>query len=554
MTQSLALDGQDVDALTITATAGLVTLAGGGGSLVTSNGNLVKDVTIDTLIVFLGSEDGYTDGGTLHNLTTTTDRYLSLSGGTFNITGTLTTSAAPGSRSGETYIGASEFGGVLNVNIFDAATNIVVGDCRYETMDAMRLTVNQLSLGGRTLFANAAWIKDVYNPGQAAAGSFLGADNYINGYLIAGQNGQLTIGTTDVNWLSGIALATGNLYFADHREGARVMEGAAQITVAAGVPALSLNVINKVSGLIAAHADLPGDTQPAYGDEPGQMGLWVTPFYGYSDVDGLDTGGKFKNGWELSYGGAAIGIDYNVNETFRLGLALNAGGGDSESQGDFHRTENDFDFFGVSLYGSYTNGAWGLTGDIGYTSIDNAIEQKLPSAMGLGSKLKAEVDSDAFTVGLTGRYRFTAGSGLNITPHLGLRYTKISTDGAEVKSPSHGRVFKVETDDQNLFQIPLGVKFSGDLSTQGGWTITPSADLGALLTMGDTDVDSQARIAGTGYRGVTNADIVDKAAFTGTLGLKAKADNGLSLGLDYGILAGGNQTDHSVSGMLRIEF
>ncbi|UQZ91382.1 hypothetical protein C4J81_18970 (plasmid) [Deltaproteobacteria bacterium Smac51] len=371
-----------------------------------------------------------------------------------------------------------------------------------------------------------------------------GANNTIAG---------LANGGSDNAGINFVSRATDNFFFPDHKEGARVLEGAAQIAVAAGVPAASLNVINKFSSLIVDHNNLLNDTQPAYGNEPGQIGVWVTPFYGYSDVDGMDTGSKFENGWELSYGGAAFGVDYNVNEAFRLGLALNVGGGDSESQGDFYKTENDFDFFGVSLYGSYTNGAWGLTGDIGYTALDNEIEQKLPAAMQMGSKLKADVDSDAFTVGLTGQYRFTTSNNLNITPHLGLRYTKISTDDANVKA-GHDRIFKVDTEDQNLFQIPLGVQFSGDIITDGGWTITPSADLGVLFTAGDTDVDSKARIVNTGFRGTTNADVVDSAAFTGALGIKAKADNGLSLGLDYGILASGNQTDHSVSGMLRFEF
>ncbi|UQZ91383.1 hypothetical protein C4J81_18975 (plasmid) [Deltaproteobacteria bacterium Smac51] len=352
-----------------------------------------------------------------------------------------------------------------------------------------------------------------------------------------------------------VSRATSDLFagfVGNEKNAVAVLEGAAQIAVAAGVPAVANNVITKAASLVVDHNNLLNDTQPAYGNEPGQVGIWVTPFYGFSDVDGMDSG-KLENGYEISYGGAAFGVDYNVNESFRLGLALNVGGGDTESQGDYYKTENDFDFFGVSVYGSYTNGAWGLTGDIGYTAIDNEIDQKLPAEMGMGSKLRADVDSDAFTVGLTGQYRFTTSNNLNITPHLGMRYTKISTDDANVKAGSE-RVFKVDTEDQNLFQIPLGVKFSGDIITDGGWTITPSADLGVLFTMGDTDVDSKARIVGTGFRGTTNSDVVDSAAFTGALGIKAKADNGLSLGLDYGILASGNQTDHSVSGMLRFEF
>ncbi len=352
-----------------------------------------------------------------------------------------------------------------------------------------------------------------------------------------------------------VSRATDNEFIGETNptEAAKILEGAAQIAVAAGVPALTNNVIAKVSGLVVDHNNLLNDTQPAYGNEPGAFGLWLNPFYGYSDVDGLESG-RFENGYEINYGGAAFGLDYNVNEAFRLGLALNAGGGDSESQGDFNKTENDFDFFGVSLYGSYSNGAFGLTGDLGYTTVDNEVEQSVPAAMLMPGKLHSDMDSDALTVGLTGRYRFAAGENLNVTPHLGLRYTKVSTDDAEVKLSNDLKVFEVKTDDQNLFQIPLGVEFSSDIVTEGGWTVTPSADLGVLFSLGDTDVDSRARIWNTPFSGRTNSDTMDSTAFMGSLGVKAKADNGLSLGLDYGILASGDQTDHQFSGMLRFEF
>ncbi len=336
-------------------------------------------------------------------------------------------------------------------------------------------------------------------------------------------------------------------------DAARTLEGAAQVAAAAGAPTLAANLGGQTSGLVVAHNSLLNDAPPSFGDQPGQFGLWLTPFYGMSDVDGLDAG-QFENAYEMNYGGAVLGLDYNISERFRLGLALNAGGGDSESQGDFNKTENDFDFWGLSLYGSYSNGAFGLTGDLGITAVSNEIRQNLPAALGLGNRLRAATDSDLFTVGLTGEYRVTTGGGLEVTPHAGLRYTKISTDQANVKLSDGRRVFDVDTDDQNLFQIPLGVKLSKGMVTEGGWTVTPSADLGVLFTMGDTDVDSRARISGTGYSGVTNSETADKAAFTGALGIQAKSAGGLTLGLEYGLLASGNQTDHSISGLLRFDF
>ncbi len=239
------------------------------------------------------------------------------------------------------------------------------------------------------------------------------------------------------------------------------MESAARIASVAGVPALTNNLGNQVSNLVVAHNSLANYSAPAFGDDPGQFGLWLTPFYGQSDVDGLKAG-SLDNGYEMNYGGAALGLDYNISENFRLGLALNAGGGDTESQGDFNKTENDFDFWGLSLYASYANGVFGLTGDVGYTSLDNEITQNLPASVG-GGRLRADGGADLFTVDLTGEYRIAGGGALEVAPHLGLRYTQTSTDDAKVKLSNGGNILDVATDDQNLFQIPLGVKFSAGI-------------------------------------------------------------------------------------------
>ncbi|UQZ88014.1 hypothetical protein C4J81_01790 [Deltaproteobacteria bacterium Smac51] len=358
--------------------------------------------------------------------------------------------------------------------------------------------------------------------------------------------------STDNSGVKFVTSLVDNDLMPDHTEAAKVMEGAAQVAVAAGVPSLTTSVASSFAGQVVDHNSL-ANIQPAFGNEPHAVGLWFSPFYQYSDVDGMSSG-KFDNGYEMKYGGAVIGLDYNFNESFRLGLAFHAGGGDSESQGDFYRTENDFNFWGLSLYGNYTYGAFGLTADIGYTGLSSDLDQRIPTALGFGSKLKANgVDSDVLTLGLTGEYRFQPRDIFYITPHLGIRYTRNSTDDATLKAENQ-RLFKVKTDDQNLVSFPIGIKFSGDIATDGGWTITPSADIGALFTTGDTDLDSRLGIVGTGYSGVTNADVVDKAAFQGALGLEAKANNGLTMSLNYGILASEHQIDHKASALVRYEF
>ncbi|UQZ91392.1 hypothetical protein C4J81_19020 (plasmid) [Deltaproteobacteria bacterium Smac51] len=349
-----------------------------------------------------------------------------------------------------------------------------------------------------------------------------------------------------------VSRATDNSYTTPG-DAAKTIEGAAQMAVSGGAPGLLNTFANVMGDVIGAKYSMMGDMlATAAGSEPGGFGIWVNPYYRSVDVDGMSAG-HFKTGYDADFGGVVLGLDYNVGESLRLGLGLNIGGGDSESQGDFYKTDNDFDFWGLSLFGSYTFGAWGLTADLGYTSSSNDITQKLPAAYELG-RLKADVDAKAFTVGLTGEYLIELES-MKLMPHLGLRYTSLKTDDYDVKAGGGlGKVFSIESERQNVWSVPVGLTLSQSYLTEGGWTITPKADLGAIFSFGDTEVDTTARVFGTGARGTMSADVIDKAVFNGTLGIKAAAANGLSLGLDYNLQASGDTTSHGFSGMLRFEF
>ncbi|UQZ91391.1 hypothetical protein C4J81_19015 (plasmid) [Deltaproteobacteria bacterium Smac51] len=408
---------------------------------------------------------------------------------------------------------------------------------------------NNLTIGVTAEAVSASIYGDFQSGGVRLVDGIYGhGANSVHGFLFNAA-GDITGFSAGVQLVS---RATDNFY-THYSNAASTVEGAAQMAVAGGAPGLLNTFANVMADAIGGKYSLMGDlVATAAGSEPGGFGVWVNPYYRSVDVDGMSAG-HFKTGYDADFGGAVLGLDYNVNENFRLGLGFNVGGGDSESQGDFYKTDNDFDFWGLSLFGSYTFGNWGLTADLGYTSSSNDITQKLPSSFGLGH-LKADVDAEAFTVGLTGEYLIELES-MKLMPHLGIRYTSLKTDDYDVKARGGlGKVFGIESERQNVWSIPVGLTLSQSYLTEGGWTITPKADLGAIFSFGDTEVDTTARVFGTGARGTMSADVIDKAVFNGTLGIKAAADNGLSLGLDYNIQASGDTTSHGFSGMLRYEF
>lgn len=332
------------------------------------------------------------------------------------------------------------------------------------------------------------------------------------------------------------------------------LEGAAAMASTAGVQTSTYSISNTLAENYNARLSYLRDTAPAAGSgEAGTIGVWINPFYNSTDVDGVRIG-RHDGEYEFNYGGGTIGLDSNISDNFRLGLAFSAGGGDTESKGsNFNKTESDFDFWGLGVYGSYTNGMFGLTGDVSYSSTSYDIDQRIP---GLGmNKLTADVDTDAFTVGLTGEYRFLTSNNLNIIPHLGLRYTNLKTDSYRVKEKGVGDVFKISSETQNIWTIPLGVTFTGEVATSSDWVIQPKADLGVIFAAGDLDADSKFRINGTNYGGrVTADDVVDAVTFNGLVGLKAENCDGFSVGLDYNFKASDNLTSHGVTGTIRYDF
>lgn len=414
------------------------------------------------------------------------------------------------------------------------------------------LDVNQTAAGAVTV-NDAAYVGAgaAYADGRISSGTA----NMINGLYWASEN-DAESSNAGIKFVS---RAVNDRYLdTGQNNGKQVvttLEGAAAMAATAGVQSSTYSIANTLASNYNARLSYLNDVAgPAGSDEPGTIGLWINPFYNSTNVDGVSIG-RHNAEYDFNYGGGTIGLDSNINENFRLGLAFSAGGGDTESKGhNFNKTDSDFNFWGLGVYGSYTNGMFGLTGDISYSGVSYDIDQRLPSSMGM-NKLTADVDTDTFTVGLTGEYRYITESNLNIIPHLGLRYLNLKTDSYRVKEKGVGNVFSIGSETQNIWTIPLGVTFTGDINTNNGWVIQPKADLGVIFATGDLDADSRFKINGTGFGGrLTADDVVDNVTFNGLIGLKAENCDGFSLGLDYNFKASDNLTSHGVTGTIRYDF
>lgn len=279
------------------------------------------------------------------------------------------------------------------------------------------------------------------------------------------------------------------------------------------------------------------------------LGLWVMPLWQSDHVFGMKSG-SFKTGYTSNLGGVAVGADYTVANAFRFGAAFNLGGGYASSGGDFNATNNNFNFWGIAAYAGWTHNNIGLTADLGYSGTYSKVRQETPAAMNFGD-LKSDINSGVFSTGLRAEYQWET-SVMDIIPHVGVRYSGLTTRGHSVKGGG-GTVFDVAQSEQSLWTFPLGVTLSKSLETGSGWTVRPLLDLGLIPASGDVESKSRVRVPGVDARADMKTQVADYLTFDGTAGVELK-NNNITLGLNYNLQASEHRTGQGLFGTFRYEF
>ena len=258
-------------------------------------------------------------------------------------------------------------------------------------------------------------------------------------------------------------------------------------------------------------------------------------------------------GVDMDLYGLALGADYTLANGVRIGAMFNVGSGDADGNGVASGVSNDFDYYGFGVYGGYTMGALSVVADVTYTAVDNDFD----TSTGLTSygKLEGSADSDALSIGVTGQYEFATQS-MTVTPHAGLRFTKLSMDDYTVTSGA-ADIADFSADDMNVFSIPVGVTFASEF-TSGDWSVQPSLDVTLTANAGDTDLDGDSRWLGTdnGFGEMTygvSTEVLDDFTYGATLGIAAKT-GGFSLGLGVNYTGSSNVDEFGVNANARFVF
>lgn len=268
----------------------------------------------------------------------------------------------------------------------------------------------------------------------------------------------------------------------------------------------------------------------------GGTAVWFTPVYkNYSSSS--FSADDLNYGTDFDLYGAAVGMDYTFNNGLKVGGLINFGQGDADGSGIASGVSNDFSYYGVGLFASFQPlPDLTLSADATYTVVDNDLET-IADVTGY-NKITASADSDAFSLGVNAQYDMRA-LGFNVTPHAGMRYTRMSVDNYTIKADGE-RIGRTTADSADILSIPVGVALSSEFKA-GNWVIQPRADFEVTANFGSDSAGSSTTFDGAVGTANYNTEFMDSITYGVNGGLQMTNGN-FSFGANIGY-TGSSHTD-----------
>lgn len=276
----------------------------------------------------------------------------------------------------------------------------------------------------------------------------------------------------------------------------------------AGLSHSAYSVSNLFTDSVSAHLEKRHDSD-----------VWAQYIHNKESVDGLGLAGV-RADYDATYDGIVAGIDLVNNDSFQGGVAFTYTNGGISGSNGYAYTENDADYYGISLYGRKEMAGYALLGDVTYLHGSNDITQ-----WNNGARITASPDVDAISLGVKALKDMKAGNG-TITPYIGARYLRLNTESYTSSLGMH-----YDADSQNLFLIPVGVNYSTTIQN-GAWSIRPVIGVGYVWNLGDRTNDQTVSL-GNGVSSFSY-DTTDAGSLIAKIGIGAEKGNyAFGVGYEY---------------------
>lgn len=363
------------------------------------------------------------------------------------------------------------------------------------------------------LFTTDHFLKKVENNrivGEKSANVF-GSDLLIPNVVDAAVNAANNEGADRILGLTNKALTQAQSLKAIHQIALMIPASGAQST-AINVANLQLDVIDTHASKLAFHAE----------DKVG-ADLWID-LNGFLSKTNDYTAGSAKFGYKSDLAGVTIGSDYSFGNGYAAGVSVAFGKGSVRGQGEGSGVKNDVDYYGVNLYGVWSNDYFNAIGSVGYLQTKNEIKTQ---------GFKGKPDAKTVSVGVRFEKPLALNEAITVTPHLGVRYKHVKLDSFNAGG------FKYTTEKADIVEVPFGVAFNANLKAPCGADVKPFIDLTIAPNFGDRKVSNKIALAGTTASDSFDARIANNAMYNAKVGVNA-VKGSHTFGLNYGI-GGGNR-------------
>lgn len=312
---------------------------------------------------------------------------------------------------------------------------------------------------------------------------------------------------------------------------ADALNGVANMVALSGASYATFAASNMLADSVADHMSLANALTH-------DKDVWAKVIHSKDTVSDADLG-KMQGNYDSKYNGIVVGADFYNHNNVTLGAAFSYVDGDVSGHTLATSTKDDAKYYGLSLYGGLEKGDYALLGDVSYLRGSHDVTQHVA-----GEALTSSFDTDAFSVGVRGEKRISYGES-KFVPYAGARYVHLNTDDS-----TNSVGLSYSQSGQNLFLIPVGVKYSADYK-QGTWTIRPVAELGYVWNTGDRSVDQTVSLDGTanGF----SYDVTDSGSFIGKVGIEA-TNGTITYGLDYEYQKGDTVKSNRYGGHINFKF